>query len=73
MASTFQFFHRTGTLNVVWFADDPELAAAYSRAENNYMTSYASKYPDRLRWASVLPWQDRDEAVKELHRIYDMG
>jgi predicted TIM-barrel fold metal-dependent hydrolase len=63
----------SGTLDVVWFAGDPELAAAYSRAENNYMRSYASNHPNRLKWAGVLPWQDRDEAIKELRRIYDMG
>ena len=60
-------------LDVLWFVDDPQLAAAYCRAENNYMDHYASKYPERLKWAGVIPLQDREEAIKELDRAAKMG
>jgi uncharacterized protein len=60
-------------LSNIWFAEDPQLAAAYCRAQNNYMKSYANEIPDRLQWAGVIPFHDRDEALKELHRAYDMG
>ncbi|MDE0213703.1 MAG: hypothetical protein OXN22_06430, partial [Deltaproteobacteria bacterium] len=53
-------------LDLVWFPDDPELAAAYCRAENDYMRQYAGEFPERLQWAGVIPWQDVDLAVKEL-------
>jgi predicted TIM-barrel fold metal-dependent hydrolase len=55
-------------LDILWFVDDPELAAAYARAQNNYMNWYASKQPGRLMWAGVIPPQDPKEAIKELYR-----
>ena len=60
-------------LDILWFADDPELAAAYCRAQNNYMAEYCSKHPSRLMWAGVIPMQHPDEAIKELHRAQKMG
>ena len=60
-------------LDVLWFVDAPELAAAYCRAQNNYMQHYASRCPDRLMWAGVVPLQDPNEAVRELHRSREMG
>lgn len=60
-------------LNYVWFPENPKLAAAYCRAQNNYMHHYASQYPDRFAWAGVIPMQDVDEAIKELQRATDMG
>ena len=47
-------------LDLVWFPEDPELAAAYCRAQNNYMQQYAGEFPERLQWAGVVPLQDRD-------------
>ena len=47
-------------LDILWFVDDPELAAAYARAQNNYMNYYASQQPGRLMWAGVIPLQDPD-------------
>ena len=35
-------------LDILWFVDDPELAAAYARAQNNFMNWYASQQPGRL-------------------------
>ena len=60
-------------LDLVWFPDDPQLAAAYCRAQNNYMAWFTSQQPDRLKWAGVVPLQDPNEAVKELHRAVEMG
>lgn len=60
-------------LDILWFADDPELAAAYARAQNNYMNWYSSQQPGRLMWAGVIPLQDPDEAIKELHRSRELG
>ncbi len=60
-------------LDILWFVNDPQLAAAYCRAENNYMADYASRYPECLKWAGVIPLQDRDEAIKELDRATKMG
>src|SRR6476646_1040113 len=60
-------------LDILWFADDPELAAAYARAQNNYMNWYASQQQGRLMWAGVIPMQDTKEAIKELHRSRDLG
>ena len=60
-------------LDLVWFPDDPQLAAAYCRAENNYMAWFASQHPDRLKWAGVIPMQDPDAAIEELRRTAAMG
>src|SRR5689334_16739738 len=60
-------------LDILWFVDDPELAAAYTRAQNNYMHRYASQQPGRLMWAGVIPLQDPNEAIKELHRSRELG
>jgi len=60
-------------LDILWFVDDPELAAAYARAQNNYMNRYASEQPGRLMWAGVIPLQDPQEAIKELHRSRELG
>ncbi len=57
----------------MWFPDNPKLAAAYCRAQNNYMADYASRFPDRLKWAGTIPVQDAEEAVKELRRIVPLG
>lgn len=60
-------------LDILWFVDDPELAAAYARAQNNYMNWYASQQQGRLMWAGVIPLQDTKEAIKELHRSRELG
>jgi uncharacterized protein len=59
--------------NFVWFPDDPQLAAAYCRAQNGYMADYAQQFPDRFRWAGTIPIQDGDAAITELRRIVDLG
>jgi aminocarboxymuconate-semialdehyde decarboxylase len=59
--------------NFVWFPDDPQLAAAYCRAQNAYMADYAGQFPNRFRWAGTIPIQDCQIAITELHRIADLG
>lgn len=59
--------------NFLWFAADPELAAAYCRVQNNYMANYAGQHPDRLRWAGTIPLQDAEHAIQELRRISALG
>ena len=46
-------------LDILWFVDDPELAAVYARAQNDYMNWYASQQQGRLMWAGVIPLQDQ--------------
>ena len=60
-------------LDILWFVDDPELAAVYARAQNNYMNWYASQQQGRLMWAGVIPLQDQKEVIKELYRSRDLG
>ena len=43
--------------NFVWFPDDPQLAAAYCRAQNAYMADFAAQFPDRYRWAASRAWR----------------
>jgi aminocarboxymuconate-semialdehyde decarboxylase len=59
--------------NFLWFADDPQLAAAYCRAQNDYMADYAAQRPDRLLWAGTIPMQDAELAIRELRRIATRG
>lgn len=47
---------------------DPQLAAACSRAYNNWLADYCKPYPDRLVGIAAVPLQDVDEAVKEMRR-----
>jgi hypothetical protein len=60
-------------IDLVWYPDDPELSAAYCRAQNNYMAYFSSELPERLKWAGLIPWQDRDLAVAELRRTAANG
>jgi predicted TIM-barrel fold metal-dependent hydrolase len=60
-------------IDLVWFPDDPRLAAAYARAQNNYMAHFAAEFPERLKWAGLIPWQDRDLAIDELQRTAASG
>ena len=50
------------------FGDDDMLASF-----NNYMAYFSAEFPDRLKWAGLIPWQDRDLAIEELRRTAEMG
>ena len=40
---------------------------------NDHLKSAEEKYPGLLYWLASLPYQDPDEACKELERAHDMG
>ena len=58
-----------------WFAEgfplvkDPEVAYALARAYNNWITDICQAAPERLFAAAILPLQNMDFALEELHRI----
>lgn len=60
-------------LDLVWFPERPDIAGAFCRAQNRYMEHYSSTFPDRLRWAGMIPWQGVDEAIQEMHLAHEMG
>ncbi len=47
---------------------DPGLAAAMSRAYNNWLHDYCSLAPDRMKGVCLLPFQDVEMAQEELRR-----
>ncbi len=64
-----------GTLNLV-FASllDHDLAIALCQAYNTYMAEDCRPYGDRLKPIGVLPLQDINEAIKEMHRcVNELG
>jgi len=46
--------------------EDPQLAAAASRAYNRWLAEYCSPYPDRLFGVAMLPMQSIELAVEEM-------
>lgn len=64
-----------GTLNLVFSSIlDKDLAIALCRAYNSYAADDCRGYDNRLKPIGVLPLQDVDEAVKEMHRcINELG
>ncbi len=53
---------------------DAGLAAAISRAYNNWLHEFCSYAPDRLKGAASVPLQDMEAAVTELHRaVTELG
>ena len=53
------------------YLDDPEVAAASSRAYNNWLVDYCSASPSRLLGMGSVPLQDVPEAVKEMRRAVE--
>jgi predicted TIM-barrel fold metal-dependent hydrolase len=64
-----------GTLNLIFPSIlDKDFAVALCRACNTYMADDCRGYGDRLKPIGVLPLQDVEEAVKEMHRcIHELG
>ncbi|ERN40763.1 putative metal-dependent hydrolase of the TIM-barrel fold protein [Rubidibacter lacunae KORDI 51-2] len=61
-----------GTLNLIFSSIlDKDLGIALCRAYNDYITDDCRPYGDRLKPVGVLPLQDVDEAVKEMHRCVE--
>jgi predicted TIM-barrel fold metal-dependent hydrolase len=58
-----------------WFAEgfplvkDPDVAYALARAYNNWMADFCTAAPERLFAAAILPLQNMEFALEELHRI----
>jgi len=46
--------------------EDPQLAAAASRAYNRWLAEYCSPYPDRLFGVAMLPMQSIELAIEEM-------
>jgi predicted TIM-barrel fold metal-dependent hydrolase len=53
--------------------EDIGFGAAMCRAYNNWLADYCSCDPQRLKGVSVVPFQDVDEAIKELKRGQKLG
>lgn len=64
-----------GTLNLIFPSImDKDLAVALCRACNDYMAEDCRGYDNRLKPIGVLPLQDVEEAIKEMHRcINELG
>ncbi|MBF2026752.1 MAG: amidohydrolase family protein [Oscillatoriales cyanobacterium C42_A2020_001] len=64
-----------GTLNLIFPSLlDKELAVALCKAYNSYMAEDCHPYRDRLKPIGVLPLQDVNEAIQEMHRcVNELG
>lgn len=58
-----------------WFAEgfhlveDPDIAYALARAYNDWIADFCNDAPDRLFAAAMLPLQNMDYTIEELHRV----
>jgi predicted TIM-barrel fold metal-dependent hydrolase len=58
-----------------WFAEgfplvkDPDVAYALARAYNNWIADFCKAAPDRLFAAAMVPLQNMDFALEEMHRV----
>ena len=53
---------------------EPEYAVALCKAYNNWLHDYCQTDPNRLKGVAMLPLQDIDAAVRELHRaVTELG
>jgi predicted TIM-barrel fold metal-dependent hydrolase len=53
--------------------EDLGYGAAMCRAYNNWLADYCSENPKRLLGVTVVPFQDVDEAIKEMKRGKELG
>ena len=63
------------TIGLVWEGEvnDPELATAYCRVYNDWITDFCRPYPDRLYAVAHISLMDVDRAVAELKRSAKLG
>jgi len=63
------------TLGLLWEGEvnDPELAIAYCRVYNDWITEFCSPYPNRLYPVAHISLMDVDRAVVELKRVAKKG
>jgi aminocarboxymuconate-semialdehyde decarboxylase len=57
--------------NVYWGGE--EISCSATVASNDSMIEAQTKYPDRIRWYTSLPWEYPAQAVKELERSCALG
>ena len=57
--------------NVYWGGEEVSVAAA--REANDNVAQAQSRYPDRIRWFTSLPWEYPQRAVEELERSCAQG
>jgi predicted TIM-barrel fold metal-dependent hydrolase len=56
-----------------WGLRDASAATALARAYNDWLAGYCAAAPGRLFAAAMVPFQDLDAAVAELHRARELG
>lgn len=62
------------TISILPFpTEDLELANAYCRAYNNWISEFCQANPRRLFAIALVNWRDVDEAVRELQRCIKLG
>ncbi len=62
------------TIGILPFpTEDQDLANAYCRAYNNWITEFCETVPDRLFAIALVNWRDVDEAERELRRCIKRG
>jgi aminocarboxymuconate-semialdehyde decarboxylase len=57
--------------NVYWGGEEVSVRAA--REANDNVADAQSRYPDRIRWLTSLPWEYPQRALEELGRTCDNG
>jgi predicted TIM-barrel fold metal-dependent hydrolase len=57
--------------SMLTWVEDAELFAAACRAYNNWLRDYCSAAPSRLYGVGIVPLQDTDLAVAEMHRCLE--
>ena len=63
-------FPGTAGLHVTWRdGTDPAIAVAIAQAYNSWLYDFLAKDPVRLKGIALLPVQDMQETVTELHRV----
>lgn len=61
------------TLFIIYLTDNAKLDAALCRAYNRWMAQQCARGAGRIRFIAVLPMRDRDEALKELQAVKELG
>jgi uncharacterized protein len=63
----------TMLINNLYFVENPEGAAAFARAYNNWVFDWCSAHPQRLFPAAIFALQNVKAAVEEIHRVAKKG
>jgi predicted TIM-barrel fold metal-dependent hydrolase len=57
----------------IYRTQDAELAMAHARLYNDWLADQFLRHSDRFVGVAILPVNDTDQAIAELHRVADMG